>query len=618
MIRPPLTRRGLVCITLYGCLCSVILGVMAAADHHPQNPPTSTQITPQAPREQVTPSAPLSSTGTITGRIVTDDGQPVPYVSVYVLPNIATNLAPQFSNTDEQGRFQFTDLPALSYFINCNVPGYILSQRLEADGSGRVYYHLGDTVTLTMIKGSVITGRVTDASGTAITALAVHAWRVRDSSGKLLSLTYGGESQTDDRGIYRIYGLAPGSYLVGTTNRPSRSSERFISPRVDQAPTYHPASTSDTAVEVTVRSGEEASGIDIRFRGERCYAVSGTVNNVAVGSASPESTLSKAQIILYNLATRASEAGATLQPSNGKYAFALYGVPDGEYEIAANGTVSNEDEVAALPRRVSVKGADVTGIELTLIPLSSISGRIALEPSSGEPRPGCEIKRPSRLEEITLTTRPAEKASRDEAVSSWYRVTANAVPDGKGEFTLRNLTPARYRLETNLPSEHWYIKSITAPNPAAARQTIDAGRNGFTLKAGEKAKGLTITIADGAASLRGQIKPATEGARLPASLRVHLVPVEREQADNVLRYAEAAARNDGQFAFSNLAPGRYWIIARVAAENETAEAPHPTAWDNSERAKLRREAEAAKVEIELQPCQRVSDYVLSYMLPTSK
>lgn len=34
------------------------------------------------------------------------------------------------------------------------------------------------------------------------------------------------------------------------------------------------------------------------------------------------------------------------------------------------------------------------------------------------------------------------------------------------------------------------------------------------------------------------------------------------------------------------------------------------AWDSNERARLRQEAEAANVTIELRPCQRTSDYTL--------
>jgi hypothetical protein len=55
------------------------------------------------------------------------------------------------------------------------------------------------------------------------------------------------------------------------------------------------------------------------------------------------------------------------------------------------------------------------------------------------------------------------------------------------------------------------------------------------------------------------------------------------------------------------------LIARAAPDDEMSDRPvTPLAWDASERAKLRREAMAAKNEIELQPCGRVKDYVLRF------
>jgi hypothetical protein len=91
------------------------------------------------------------------------------------------------------------------------------------------------------------------------------------------------------------------------------------------------------------------------------------------------------------------------------------------------------------------------------------------------------------------------------------------------------------------------------------------------------------------------------------------VPAERERAEDTLRYSEAQMASDGTFAFQNLAPGRYLVIARAAPENETPErAARPLAWDADTRAKLRREAEAANTTIELQPCQRLNDYSLRY------
>jgi len=56
-------------------------------------------------------------------------------------------------------------------------------------------------------------------------------------------------------------------------------------------------------------------------------------------------------------------------------------------------------------------------------------------------------------------------------------------------------------------------------------------------------------------------------------------------------------------------PGRYRAITKTAAENEsmgnaTLRLPDAAAT----RTKIKREAEASKIEVELKPCQNLSDY----------
>ncbi len=82
----------------------------------------------------------------------------------------------------------------------------------------------------------------------------------------------------------------------------------------------------------------------------------------------------------------------------------------------------------------------------------------------------------------------------------------------------------------------------------------------------------------------------------------------------MLRYAEVIVRAGGAFALNNVAPGKYWLIARAVPDEEPSDRPStPVAWDANERAKLRREAEALKIKVELKPCQRVSDQVVKYV-----
>jgi hypothetical protein len=199
-------------------------------------------------------------------------------------------------------------------------------------------------------------------------------------------------------------------------------------------------------------------------------------------------------------------------------------------------------------------------------------------------------------------------------------LATEGAPVDKGEFLIRYLEPWRYFIETRLPVESWYVKSIAAAAPSApanarrpAAAAPDVASGGVTLKAGEKLSGLTVTVADGAASLSGKVVAAKEGAPLPSRVRLHLVPAEATEAGNALRYAEAIVRPDRSFALNNVAPGRYWLIARAMSDTEPADGTvAPVAWDANERLKLRKEAEALKVEIELTPCQRVAEQIIRF------
>jgi hypothetical protein len=257
----------------------------------------------------------------------------------------------------------------------------------------------------------------------------------------------------------------------------------------------------------------------------------------------------------------------------------------------------------------------VTGLELTLVPLASITGRLVLEAArKTERKSECRERRSGSLEEVIVNARRDEAVTDQERVPRVFPRSGDSAPDDQGDFKIRNLTAGRYRLLASLPGDDWYIRAVTLPAAGPGRQPVDASREGLALKSGERVQGLTITLAEGAASLRGRVAATVESAPLPAThLLAHLIPAERENADATLRFAEAAVLDDGTFTFNNIAPGRYWLIARPVADKDSVEMnPRPLAWDARGRALLRREAESANVVVDLQPCQAIADYVLRY------
>jgi hypothetical protein len=197
------------------------------------------------------------ATGIITGRVVTDSGQPIPRAIVSII-GAGGSLDKMFSGrlavaTTADGRFEATGLDPAPYLITAKAPSYLPIQ--NNDPSAQEYHFLGENVTVVLRKGGVITGKVTTPTGepvigvqvsavpTGAAALAPPGVTLDLGSGQMIS------RQTDDRGVYRLYGVPPGKYLVvaGAAGFPMAST-----PFVGKVPTYHPASTRDTATPVIV------------------------------------------------------------------------------------------------------------------------------------------------------------------------------------------------------------------------------------------------------------------------------------------------------------------------------------------------------------------------------
>lgn len=526
--------------------------------------------------------------------------------------------------SDSDGKFELTSLQPGAYTIAANSPGYILSE----SGSPS-FDRPGETVTLTLVKGGVITGRVTNSSVEPMVGASVRAIRIRDSDNKPCRAGHGaiaefasdpittvlGGFKTDDRGIYRIYGLAPGYYQVAAGGRGGRGFAVAEGAYDADAPTYFPSSTIDTAAEVTVQAGDEVTGIDIRYREHRGHSISGRVSG-ATGS-----TQETSSVLLVRANSGVVEATTFVLGSPTEKGFVFDAVLDGEYTLIAMASGANieggerrNNASLSQPRRVMVSGGDITGVELALEPLASIAGRAVIEPHQDvQQKPNCKSGRPSRVEEVVISTRGDKKPGPEENALGLLLAFKNTTPSETGEFALSYLRSGVHRLDVQLPSEALYVKSAMLQPSNSNNKPIDAARNGFALKSGDKIKGMVVTLSDGAAGLRGKVVTGEENKPPPVKMRVHMIPAEPEAADDVVRYFEAEVAADGGFSLTNLAPGKYWLVARETSDQEQSEADHkPAAWDAGARLGLRFEGDATKKVIELARCQRVTDLVLSY------
>ena len=584
----------------------------------------ATNSAAQQPATENAQPAPTSN-GVISGRVVDSSGQPLTGAIAYATA-IGSRVPPRGAVVDTEGAFKLEGLETGVYSIWAGAPGFVTESPFAAPDAPRRYFRPGDSVTISLVKGGVITGTVTTVTGQPVVAVVVRALRVREADGQSVEgVTQPRERQTDDRGIYRIYGLPPGTYVV-SAGGPGQFYSGIPGPYDVDVATYAPSSTRDTALEIGVHSGEEAMGVNIQYRGEAGHAISGTVTGLLQNQPAMSTAFYGASVILTAVQSRTTLMFTSASSYSG-YTFEFYGIPDGEYELTAQRSLPSGEATAAEPRRINVRGADVTGIALALVPLSSIVGQVIVE---SHPELNCAKRRATALRETLITARrdpkpeiksaenPKEKigaSTENKPPINLSNTSAEGVPGEKGEFALRGLRSGSYRVESHLPGSGWFVRSIMIGSPlanatATRRPDSNIPRDGIILKSGERVSGLTVTIAEGAASFRGRVIVA-EGQSLPPNLRVYLVPAEKDGVADLLRFFETRTDTDGSFAMGNIAPGHYWMIGRAADESEPATVK-PIRQDSALRTQVVKEAERTGNEIQLQPCQRIVDYEIRY------
>jgi len=584
------------------------------------------------PPDESTKPAPSS----ITGKVISQSGQPVTNATVYVL-RLNSNSPPRPVPVGSDGTFQAAGLEPGVFSVSATAPAYVPTAQ-DDSGNPVPVYRIGDSVTITMVRGGVINGTVAESDSEPVVAIRVRAIMIRDANGQQAVNALAIERQTDDRGVYRLYGLAPGTYIVsaggsnagtgggggrgggggggfggrggGFGSGPGGPGGGGATAGVydHDAPIFAPSSARDTAVEVNVSAGEEVNNVNIKYRSEPGHAISGTVK-----AAVPTTNgYGRTTIVL----ARAKHGDEIVSSSSARgTAFAFYGVPDGEYDLSAQTTLGPNDAAVSIPRRVLVNGSNVSGVVLTTNALASIAGKVILEPSTVDE---CKNKKPLRFEEILVSTKRVEKQGQRETGSTALYSAATGAPGKAGTFFLNKLGPGQYRFDLRFFGKYWYLRSMTLPGVSAPKggtrtqptggptgtAAIDAVRNGVALKYGSRITGFSIVLTAEAASFAGKIA-ISDNDKSPRA--VFLVPAEKDQAENLLRYFAVPVAADGSFGFTNLPPGFYWALVRPIAESEiTAILRLPEG--NERRLKLRHEGEVSKSPIELKPCQNITEY----------
>jgi hypothetical protein len=597
----------------------------------------------QTPRDAAVPAPSATGQGVIAGTVQADDANGRPVRRAVVTASADGLNGDRKTVTDDNGHFAVTGLPAGRYTLSVSKVGWVTAYYGSKHpgrpvfGAAPIVLQAGQrltTVALRLLHGSAVTGVITDAFGRPATNADVRLLPMRVDNGQRTVDPMGGQAMamigqgaygyTDDRGIYRLYGVLPGDYLVVASTFVGAGGEEIqqltpddlqaarralqpgqgpsptsatapgapggstaaahAGPTVGYAPVYYPGTfDASNAVVVTVGANEERSGVDFALM----LAHTARVQGVLIEPDGRPAPGGQVQLLLPPAPSVLLSAGqfARVLPDG---TFTFSGVPPGHYSIvarapdtsAAPSPTSNVVGQAVVGGVVfagragggpltlwatgatAVDGQDVTGLALTLQHGATIVGRLAFNGSTLTP--------PADPTHVGIMLTRAT----DDANMGMGMGTANLMAqiDASGGLKFSNVPPGSYRVDVSMNGgrfaspavvnalKGWSLRSAVV-SIAGSTGGKDAMDLPFDVTLDAPVPELVVTFTDRLAEISGKV---TDAAGHPVSA-YRLVAFSTDKAlwgtTGRRLKAPVSTDPDGTFRISDLPPGEYFLAA---------------------------------------------------------
>ena len=558
-----------------------------------------------AQQRDATPAQPPAvGTAIISGVIRSAEPTPTPVPRAIVTMTFGRVVRTTLS--DDSGRFSIGNLPAGTFTVAARKAGWLPAQHgATRPGSHGVPVVVADgarvEAPLTMFRGAAVTGVLRDTLGEPLSGVPVSAIDVRTGA-PAPSTAPAESSSTDERGVYRLWGLPPGEYVIAAVppgsraslvgalstgeleavasiasqppaagGAPAGSGANLPSSRaVHYAPTYYPGTSFlDQALRLKLQPGEERAGINLEIAPVLVGSLEGTL------SVDPnERALLRIDLMPWQrlMSAATSPVRAQLPDQSGKFRF--NNLPPGRYRVIARLNPGGRDRMefvdvpmpgggtrkvmresnSAFPTGdfhyayadVDVSGDDRASTTLTMQPGGVISGRLRLDPESGTKSP--ELTRVGlSLEVDSSGTAPVPSGN------LLTQTVAEVRPDGT--FEVRGIGPGRFRLKVTGPLEgnvRWHATSALSGGRDLFDESIDFGP-------GMALPDVTVTLSDRRSGVDGLLLSAT--GEPSSSVNVIVVPVSRDLwKAGSRRIVSVRPQSDGRFLF-DVPPGDYALAA---------------------------------------------------------
>jgi protocatechuate 3,4-dioxygenase beta subunit len=435
------------------------------------------------------------------------------------------------ATTDAAGRFSIDGIEPGVYGISASRNGYNSGRYGQKRPTGR-----GAPLTLAkgqrvrnadvrLVPQAVVSGAVLDDDNEGIAGVEVMLVSQRFDDGR--RVLYGAESaETDDRGMYRIAGVAPGRYYLAAVYHGEyhdQQSEVLNAKLGSYAPVYYPDSIGGpgAATQLTATPAAEIAGMDFHLRRVHLARISGRLGNAPRAGNQPVTVL-----LMPQDATELSWAMNREQAVDEHGGFVFHDCAPGEYTLLAQ-FFAGRQQLTAM-KFLTVSNSDIDGVSLNLMHLPDVAGQVRLE--------GLDAKALAGMGVYLAPVIPQGSAPVPQGMVS-----------ADGSFNLSAVGPNRFRVIVSPLPEDAYVRAMRAGGAEVADHVLDFRKGAPTE--------VTIILSGNGAQVSGKVRSLDAPA---AGVTVLLAPNARERFD---LYKSEITDQNGAFTLKGIPPGSYKLFA---------------------------------------------------------
>lgn len=518
---------------------AIVALLSSGASAQPAKPPPPPQSSPQPVPPGQSP-VPLAGNTRISGVIksATDDS-PIGRARVSAAADVLPE--PRVTLSEPDGKYELTQLPPGSYTVSVTRTGYAPQTYAQGRSITPTPIVVGSGqgmagVDFGLVPGGHIVGRILDEDGSPFAGALVDALVTRSVNGTDTFLAVS-SSQTDDRGEFRLFGLAPGQYYVGAADPAFRavSTPKGV---LHYSPTYFPGVPfADQARAVVVTGTGEPPTVEFRLKLVPPARVTGHL------TADDGRPLFSAAIIM---SPREGVGVPMVPPDDPKLLpdgeFSFGEVVPGHYQIRARGQTDPAGIALFGIFTLQILGADVHDIQMTLRQGAVLDGRLIIAATRGTKAPP--------LASIRV------RAPFVDGNNFGDSLTGTVQPDGT--FALRGMMKGAHQLVIEGLPPPWVMESVYFHGTDITDLQFDVIER-------EQFRDVRVTITDAGREVTGVVQNARH---LPVAntgvLVFPRVPLFWVRTNRRMRIAYTDRA--GKFTIHGLPAGDYYAVASLAVD----------------------------------------------------